>query len=69
MKNYNNSGDMYKPQLNNVGQKAIDLKSYYRPAVKFYEILYGWKMKEEVNEDSKKSKKVQTSSQFKNNQD
>jgi predicted enzyme related to lactoylglutathione lyase len=44
-----------------------DLMAYYKPAVKFYEMLLGWKMKE-VDEDSKKDKKIQTSSQFKNNQ-
>lgn len=43
-----------------------DLKAYYKPAVKFFEILLEWEM-EEVHEKDRKSKKVQTSSQFKNN--
>lgn len=64
MENYNNDGDNHLPQHKNINQEVVDLKAYYRPAIKFYEILFGWKMKE-VDEDSKKGKKVQTSSQSK----
>ncbi len=66
MENYNNEGNTHSPQLNNVSQEEIDLKAYYRPAIKFYEILLGWKMKE-VDEDSKKGKKIQTPSQLESN--
>lgn len=43
-----------------------DLKAYYQPAVKFFEILLGWEM-EKVHEKDKKSKEIQTTSQFKKN--
>jgi len=68
MANYNNDNSQGGTELKKVNQESIDLLAYYRPAIKFYEILLGWKMKE-VDEDNKKCKKIQTSSQFKNNQD
>lgn len=66
MENSKNRNIQKNKGCEEVGCIDKDLKAYYQPAVKFFEILLEWEM-EEVHEKDRKSKKVQTSSQFKNN--